>query len=421
MSTASSSTAQFGVVSRWSPAAATLAVLSFIAALCFPFVRFAPNRLMSGQPVDVVQLLQGPQSAWAMALAGLLVVWLLTSAAPASRIVLWLRVVVLAVSMPGWLALAASHAAQVAGDLSPFARTSLGAAFWLLWALTALALADTLQRLQAGRPTRVATVLLVLGAIAWLLLSRRCDELSLLKEYANRSEVFAQAISRHGQIVGLALAFTLVLGLPLGWAAHRDARVGPALLPVLNIVQTIPSIALFGLLMAPLAWLAAHSTVLTAAGISGVGLAPGVIALTLYSLLPVVRGTLAGLAQVPASVTQSAVGLGMDAREIFWRVEVPLALPVVLAGVRTAAIQAVGLAAVTALIGAGGLGAIMFEGLFSNAQDLVLLGVLPIVAMGMAVDAGFSLLAEAAARVADPARRSSSTPPLSPATSRATA
>jgi osmoprotectant transport system permease protein len=114
--------------------------------------------------------------------------------------------------------------------------------------------------------------------------------------------------------------------------------------------------------------------------------------LTLYGLLPVVRATVAGLEQVSSSVIDAATGMGMTRFQIFGRVEFPLALPVVLGGVRTAIIQAVGLAAVTALIGAGGLGAIMFEGLFSSAQDLVLLGVVPIIALGVLADVAFKVL-----------------------------
>ena len=135
---------------------------------------------------------------------------------------------------------------------------------------------------------------------------------------------------------------------------------------------------------------------LAKAGISGVGMAPGVIALTLYALLPVVRGTLAGLEQVPSSVVNAARGMGMSATQVFTRVELPLALPVLLGGVRTATVSAVGLASVTALIGAGGLGAIMFEGLFSSAQDLVLLGVLPTVALSVLTDTVFKVLVKLA-------------------------
>jgi osmoprotectant transport system permease protein len=199
-------------------------------------------------------------------------------------------------------------------------------------------------------------------------------------------------VVRHIQIVMVAAAFTLCIGLPLGWLACKKTRIAGALFPLLNIIQTIPSIALFGLLMAPLALLAAALPALARSGISGVGLAPAVIALTLYGLLPVVRGTVAGLEQVPSGVIDAATGMGMTRLQIFGRIELPLALPVVLGGVRTAIIQAVGLAAVTALIGAGGLGAIMFEGLFSSAQDLVLLGVVPIIVLGALADAVFKTL-----------------------------
>ena len=109
-------------------------------------------------------------------------------------------------------------------------------------------------------------------------------------------------------------------------------------------------------------------------------------------MLPVARGTLAGLQQVPGSVVDAARGMGMTRLQIFRHVEAPLALPVVLGGVRSATIQAIGLAAVTALIGAGGLGSIMFEGLFSSVQDLILLGVIPIVVLGLLADVAFKVL-----------------------------
>jgi len=250
--------------------------------------------------------------------------------------------------------------------------------------------ADALQRLRVSNLVRTGLLLAALLLIYALFAGGYCDDLSIMKEYANRADTFGQAIARHVQIVLVALLPTLCIGLPLGWLARRHARVGASLFPVLNVIQTIPSIALFGLLMAPLALLAAAMPALARAGISGVGIAPGVIALMLYSLLPVVRGTLAGLEQLPSSVRDAALGMGMAPLQIFWRIDVPLAAPVVLAGIRTATIQMVGLTAVTALIGAGGLGAIMFEGLFSSAQDLVLLGVAPIVMLGVLVDTVFT-------------------------------
>lgn len=373
---------------RWRPAQAALSLMVVGALLGLPLLRTAPNRLVSGEAVSFFTLIHGP--VWG--LPGLLAALLVLAFTPPKRLSVGLSVVAATLLVVGLGGLATHFATQAVSADAPFARTSLGSGLWLAWLLLGLLLADALQTLRASTWTRLAVAAAALLPLAYLLASGAADALSIMKEYANRDEAFWQAIARHGQIVSLALVFTLAIGLPLGWATHRYAAVGRAMFPVLNIIQTIPSIALFGLLMAPLAWLATSWPTLGRAGISGVGLAPGVLALTLYSLLPVVRGTLAGLAQVPSAVTQAAQGLGFSSAQLFWQAEVPLALPVVLGGIRTASIQAVGLAAVTALIGAGGLGSLMFEGLFSSAQDLVLLGVVPIVVLGALVDGVFKLL-----------------------------
>jgi osmoprotectant transport system permease protein len=366
-------------------------MLSFLGACALvglPFLRVAPNRLVSGEPVFLLDVLHGP--SWA--LVPLLLAMLLSSLVRPEKTLLWWQVGTASLLIALLVGLAGRHASHLAQTESPMARTSLGGAFWVLLVVLWLTAADALQRLQVGFAVRTGLLAAVLLPIALMVLSGWCDGLSIMKEYANRSDVFAAAIARHMQIVALALVPTLCIGVPLGWWVSKTQVVRQALFPVLNIIQTIPSIALFGLLMAPLALLAAAFPALGAAGISGVGLAPGVIALTLYSLLPVVRGTLSGLEQVPCGVVEAARGMGMSPAQMFWRIEAPLALPVLLLGVRTATIQAVGLAAVTALIGAGGLGVIMFEGLFSSAQDLVLLGVIPIIALGVLIDATFKVL-----------------------------
>jgi len=150
---------------------------------------------------------------------------------------------------------------------------------------------------------------------------------------------------------------------------------------VLNIVQTVPSIALFGILIAPLGYLATHVPLAAALGIRGIGAAPAFIALFLYSLLPVVANTVTGLNQVPAAVTDAARGMGLSVRQRLWQVELPLALPVMLAGIRIALVQNIGLATVAALIGGGGFGTFVFQGIGQTAIDLVLLGALPTVAL----------------------------------------
>ncbi|MEE9365073.1 MAG: ABC transporter permease, partial [Dehalococcoidales bacterium] len=122
-------------------------------------------------------------------------------------------------------------------------------------------------------------------------------------------------------------------------------------------------------------------------GIRGVGVAPALIALIVYSLLPIVRNTFVGLRQLDPAVIDAGLGMGMSRPQVFRRLEVPLAAPLVLEGVRMASVQAVGLAAVAALIGAGGLGWFIFQGLGQAAPDLIILGAIPIIVLALVVDA----------------------------------
>ena len=383
---------------RINPVLALLAGLVLLALVGLPFLRIAPNRLVSGEPAYFLSMLAGLNGWMFLAPCALLVAALFRQ----SRLLLILVLVTSAALAIGLLWLAASQAQLDSPGESSIGRVSLGSAFWICVAMSALIASDALQRLFATPLQKAAFGFLVVAVVWIMFASGLCDNLSIMKEYANRSDGFLAVVVRHLQIVGLAMAFTLAIGLTLGWAAHTHKKVAGIVFPILNVVQTIPSIALFGLLMAPLAWLAARWPAMGEAGISGVGLAPAVIALTLYGLLPVVRGTLAGLQQVSRAQINAAKALGFQPLAVLQHVAVPLALPVVLGGVRTAAVAAVGLAAVTALIGAGGLGSIMFEGLFSNAQDVVLLGVLPIIALGVLVDALFRWLISLAARQARP-------------------
>ena len=383
---------------RRNPVLASLLLLLVVALWSLPFLRVAPNRLVSGQAVYFSSIVPG--ALWL--LLAMLCVLVLTTIVYPRRAWLWLVMAVSAALIPSLLWLAASHATLTVQGAASIARTSFGGAFWLSVVLLGFMASTALQPLRATALQRTAVGAVVLLALAALLASGWCGDLSLIKEYNNRADDFVQVLARHLQIVLLSLVFTVCIGLPLGWLAHTRAKTGRALMPVLNIIQTIPSIALFGLLMAPLALLAVSLPALGRAGISGVGLAPAVIVLTLYGLLPVVRSVLAGLQQVPAPMRSAATALGLKPHQVLVAIELPLALPVLLGGIRTAAVACVGLAAVTALIGAGGLGSILFEGLFSNAQDVVLLGVLPIIALGVMADALFMLLMGLARKRAQP-------------------
>jgi osmoprotectant transport system permease protein len=153
------------------------------------------------------------------------------------------------------------------------------------------------------------------------------------------------------------------------------------------VVQTIPSIALFGMLIAPLGWLAMRLPVLGAIGVQGIGAAPAFIALFLYALLPMVATTLIGLTQVPRDVVDAARGMGLSGRQMLFQIELPLARSVILTGIRIVLVQNIGLATIAALIGGGGFGVFVFQGIGQTASDLILLGAIPtvVLALGAAV------------------------------------
>lgn len=365
-----------------------LLLLAFIAlaACALPFVNFAPNRLVSGIGLAVWQV-------WAVSplLLALSLVCVTVLAFCAGRVPLILTLIVceLLFVLLAWSGgLAATH---LATEETPLARTSAGSGLWLWMALCLLACSDAIRRLTARPVWRW-----LLNAQIWilplaLLFSGELNTLSLLKEYANRQEVFNDALLQHLTILSGTLVPALLIGVPTGlWCYRHPARQG-SVFTLLNVIQTIPSVALFGLLIAPLAGLVKSFPALGAIGIAGTGLTPALIALVLYALLPLARGVVAGLSQVSPDVLESASAMGMSASQRFWKIQLPLALPLLLRSLRVVAVQTVGMAVIAALIGAGGFGALVFQGLLSSALDLVLLGVIPTIALAVVVDALFAL------------------------------
>ncbi|UIM98563.1 ABC transporter permease [Yersinia ruckeri] len=366
----------------------TLVMLLILAGGGLSFLSHAPNRLISGQGIALFSLLHG--AVWLLLLPVILLV--LLSFLPPNRVNCGLVVLSAELLLFGLTWLAGFSAFQLSGPEDSLVRTSLGSAFWLMGGLSFLIAADSLSRAIVSPVWRMLASLQVLLPIIVLLVGGQLDQLSLMKEYANRQDIFDDALWQHLGILLATIIPTVLLGIPLGLLCFRSYRLRTAIFSFLNIIQTVPSIALFGLLIAPLAGLAAAWPWLSTLGISGIGLAPAIIALVLYALLPLVRSVVAGLESLPDSVMESARGMGMTRSQLFFRVQIPLALPLILSGIRIIAVQTVGLAVVAALIGAGGLGAIVFQGLLSSALDLVLLGVIPVIVMAIVVDSLFKFI-----------------------------
>jgi len=298
--------------------------------------------------------------------------------------------VAMLMALPAVLALAA---ARLVDPDMPQARLGIGTGCWVVLFVMLLAVIELRSRLRFSRLNGWALMLPVLLSW-WLCLSQWLEPLALLQEFRGRSDQFMSAVLYHLSLVGAAVATSLVLGIVLALTMRRFPTLQRAGFGVLNFLQTIPSLALFGLLLAPLAWLSANVEWLSAIGVRGIGWAPALIALVGYSLLPMVRNTFVALSDVDPGVIESARGMGMSRGQVFLQVRLPLALPVMLEGVRITTVQAIGLTAVAALIGAGGLGGFIFQGLGQAAMDLVLLGVLPILGMALVADALLGALSE---------------------------
>ena len=187
-----------------------------------------------------------------------------------------------------------------------------------------------------------------------------------------------EVLSLSGEHLILVGASTLLAGLiavPLGIVATRRARLGRWILGLVNVVQTIPSLALIGFLI-PLPLL------------GGIGARTAMVVLVFYALLPIVRNTYTGISGVDPAIRQAALGMGLTDRQLLVHVELPLALPVIFAGLRVATVVSVGVATVAAYIGAGGLGSLIFRGIQMLDNRLILAGAIPAALMALCADWG---------------------------------
>jgi osmoprotectant transport system permease protein len=355
-------------------------LIALIAAFAAtqPFALFRANRIVLGEPRTPLTAL--PELAATFVAAVLVIGFVLALLHFPTLVKLaggFLVLAVLFISV-GW----SGQYLTPEGDT--FARVSPGSGFWLFVFAFALLVTDALTRLRLRPWPRIVILVGVAIAIGALLWSGAWNDLSILKEYATRAAPFWQEARTHLILAFGSVAIATIIGVPVGVLCYRVKPVRAAVLNVLNIVQTIPSIALFGLLIAPLAWVAATVPGAKAIGISGIGIAPALVALFAYSLLPIVSNTVVGLQSVSPAAVDAAQGMGMTGRQRLFGVELPLAFPVILTGIRIVLVQNIGLATIAALIGGGGFGVFVFQGIGQTAMDLVLLGAVPTVALAFA-------------------------------------
>jgi len=194
----------------------------------------------------------------------------------------------------------------------------------------------------------------------------------------NRLEVLDLTLE-HLWLVGVSTLLSVLIGVPLGIWITRWPGLNKPILGTANVIQTIPSLAFFGFLL-PAPWIGTRADRLA------------ILALTLYALLPLIRNTCAGIKGVDPAVVEAGRGMGLTDRQLLFQVELPLALGVIIAGIRVATVISVGLATIAAAIGAGGLGEYIFRGLAMVNNSVILAGAIPAAAMALLADVGLGWL-----------------------------
>jgi len=355
-----------------------------LVSLLLGWLTIKPNRIAAGTSLNLWDSIDWPEATVVIVCWVVCIVLSLVGKHKLAALVLGIIANLVLVVSFLLIELGARNLLQGAPELS---RVSPSAGFWLTLAGAYVAIFGARQVLSDWRIWRNIISLTGLIVFAVLLFSGWFGHLSIMQEFSGREERFLQELLQHLLLFSGSVAAGTVLGILLGIWATRSRRAEKPIFYFANITQTIPSLALFGLLIAPLSALSFAFPVLREIGIRGVGTAPAVFALIIYSLLPIVRNTYVGLRQLDPAVIDAGRGMGMSRPQIFRKIEVPLAAPLVLEGIRTASVQSVGLTAVAALIGAGGLGWFIFQGLGQAAADLILLGAIPIIIIALVVDA----------------------------------
>ncbi len=368
--------------------ASTVGLLAFLG----DWFTVRPNRLAPGAGMELVE------AAGPLVFAVLLILWHsgLIFSFNYYRRGFARAFVIMSVLLPSIILFLVGGVAQsLAVQAGESGRVSVGVGLWVALAAAFLLASVVIPKYSPGAGFRSLAWLTLVVLPVILVASGWLSDFSVLQEIAAQGSRFRQEALNHVRLTGIAVLLGTIIGIPFGIWAFRSQRANGAIFFVANITQTVPSLALFGLLIAPLSALSFAFPVLRDFGIRGIGATPALIALTIYSLLPIIRNTFVSLDGIDPAMIDAGRGMGMSRTQIFRRIQAPLAAPLVMEGVRISAVQAVGNTAVAALIGAGGLGFFIFQGLGQAAADLILAGAIPIILLALLVDTFMRLMVAA--------------------------
>jgi len=368
---------------EWTYRLPLFSLILFLSGLALPLWEARANRVAPAESVFFFESLWSPLGLLAILLPGLIL--LLALLHPKGAFFYFLLPSVALLSFALQLAILSS---QLQSSLGPFGRISPAIGCFLL-------LLAGMLPLIGDKPPRwslIAAWTVCCFSLLLLIFFSKGGNLGVLIEAVNQQRRLFKEILNHLKLTFFTLLLALIIGLPLAAFSYRYPGAARWLFPFMNFLQTLPSIALFGLMIAPLAFLSRRFPLLRDMGIRGIGNAPALIALVLYALYPIIRYSFSGFQSVDGEIIDAAKGMGMSSRQLRQQIILPLSLPVILNGIRVAAVQTLGNVTLAKLIGGNGLGVFVFEGLGQASSDMVLLGMLCIILLTLAVDKGLQVV-----------------------------
>lgn len=360
----------------------TLLLLSFVGAVAFVFmtlVELKPNRISQGIKYSSLEFF-GSLGMVLLVLWGSLIL-LAFYEKKAKHIIIFILTSLLLLLL-FWI-LQLKNGDYTAGMTS--ARVSFSSGFYVQIFCIYMLFSTYTQRIKEHKYIKWIGFLSIFAILAYFMFTGTLDDLSLIKEYNTKKTQFTDNMRIHALLTFSSVVTGAIIAIPLGFLAYSKKTLEDKIMVPLSIIETIPSLSLFGILLVPLSGLG-KLPFFDAIGVSGIGWAPAYIALTLYTLLPIGRNTLTGFYSVEKNVIEAAKGMGMSKRQILMKIELPLAFPIIFTGIRIAFIQTIGGAVLAGLVGGGGMGTFVFLGLGEASPDLILLGVLPIVFFTVLLD-----------------------------------
>ncbi|MFO7882655.1 MAG: ABC transporter permease [Kosmotogaceae bacterium] len=365
------------------------AITGVLTIIFLPLVSIKPNRLLPGEPVNIFEVYPFAGIAILSCWAIIFILSVLTRKTKSLIIKDFVSLVLADLAFFLLVFFMGLASRELLSQDMQFGRVSIGAAVWVSILSLYTVNFSVLRKIKNKVIIRAILTLIIPTVILIMLFSGFLSEISVVKEYYGRSDRFLLALNQHLFISFIAAGLGTLIGIPLGILSYRRKFLEKPIFAITNFLQTVPAIALFGLLILPLALLSARFPVLKSLGIGGTGYAPALIALTLYALLPVIRNTFTSLDIISEDIIEAGKGMGMSKRQLLTKIELPLAVPIVLAGIRLATVQAIGNTTLAALIGGGGFGKFIFQGVGQGAMDLIILGTLPVLFLAIVTDICF--------------------------------